>query len=303
MVAVFAWLASSLGAIGAIFYASGFLISTAHLQLLGLSQIMTYSHEHYVQQGGEFMRYIAAYWMQAGLLFSIVVVLPIFLAANIFQRWTGAEHRRWVSKLQRLLRWERWPWRGIAYLALFGMLGFVCSDPQSFEQPLALSKLLFNPTNPAPKSAAAALVSKFLSGDTNGLDAAFERLLLPHFLASVLFVFSFFVTQTWAPTLRRLAIAPFALVFLLYTILLPMVFGVLKVPVEFPTARVHLSGDTALQDGPRIFLLNKTEKEFILFDQDRRTMIWLPHERIERIEIDGIASILKRSVPEPAHTP
>src|SRR5262245_22930436 len=79
VVAFVGWLASSLGAIGAIFYASGFLISAAHLRLLGLGQIVTYSHEHYVQQGGEFIRYVAAYAMEAALLFIVVIVAVVLL--------------------------------------------------------------------------------------------------------------------------------------------------------------------------------------------------------------------------------
>ena len=49
------WLSGALAGIGAILYACGYLLSTAQLHLLGLSGLVNYGQERYVEEGGRFL--------------------------------------------------------------------------------------------------------------------------------------------------------------------------------------------------------------------------------------------------------
>jgi hypothetical protein len=285
------WLAGSLGAIGGILYASGYLISVAQLHLLGLGRLVTYSHDHYVQQGGSFFVSVGTLIMIAAVWFSLVAVPVLGIHAAV--RWTGLAHGIWRNRVETVVRWRRWPWRGLAYVLLIGLLAFRGGDPQSFGQPLTISNLLF----PDPPVVAANPVRDLLvAGDSNGLAGQFEERLFTYLFVLLLFIASAFVTQRWP--LRRLAVAPFALLLLIYTILLPMLFGVLKLPVEFPVVTVRLSGDAPLTAGGQTFLLTKGDQDFILFEAGDRKVVWLRQERVERIDVDRIAPILRRTAPE-----
>ncbi len=282
-----AWLGSSLGVIAALLYASGYLISIAQLHLLGLGRLVTYSHEHFVQQGGTFFIYIGEEIMTAGEYFSILFI-PV-LAVFALRRWVGAA---WRGKIKRIAEGRSIPWRGFAYAGLIALLLLAGGDPKSFGQPLTLSNLLFLDPNAAPSDP---VRDALIAGKRDPLLGQFEDRLFRDVFVLLQFVASFFVTQTWP--LRRLAMLPFALLFLVYTLLLPMLFGVLALPIEFPVVTVRLSGDVPLQAAGVVYLLNKGDGEVVLYEAVERDVLWLDQGRIERIIVDGVAPILQRAAP------
>jgi len=282
-----AWLGSSLGVIAALLYASGYLISVAQLHLLGLGRLVTYSHEHFVQQGGTFFLYMGEEIMTAGEYFSILFI-PV-LGVFALRHWVGAA---WRHNVKRIVAGRSIPWRGLAYAVLIALLLLTGGDPKSFGQPLTLSNLLFlDPSAATSDPVRDALVA----GKRDPLLGQFEDRLFRDIFVLLQFVASFFVTQTWP--LRRLAVLPFALLFLVYTLLLPMLFGVLALPVEFPVVTVRLSGDVPLQPAGAVYLLNKGDGEVVLYEAVERDVLWLDQGRIERIVVDGVAPILQHATP------
>ena len=48
------WLGGSLASITAVFYATGYLITRAHLSMLGLHGVLDFDNHYIVQEGGKF---------------------------------------------------------------------------------------------------------------------------------------------------------------------------------------------------------------------------------------------------------
>src|SRR5262245_50097591 len=146
-----AWLAGSLGVIGGALYASGYLISVAQLHLLGVSHLVTYSQDHFVQQGGAFVLYLGEESIKIAATFGLVLGLPV-LAVVAVRHWGGPLLAGWSNHIDRMLHGRAIPWCGIAYAALLttlvlfsiSILGtFSNSSEGTFGEWLTFSNVLF----------------------------------------------------------------------------------------------------------------------------------------------------------------
>lgn len=297
-----AWLASSLGALGAILYASGYLVSVAQLHLLGLSQLVTYSQDHYLRQGGSFFTAIGTQALIDAEDFAVVLfVLAIpAMIAYVLVRWTRVGQGKWLDRAARLGATLHPWWRGVAYAVLVYFLFQYSGDPQSFGEPLSISNLLFtgaaqaHPGPVCPPQSVDAVASLLVSGDQLSkacLTELFDQCLTTYLLVAVLLSASLAVTAPWR--WRKLAVTPFVLLFLIYTVLLPMVYGVFKVETQFPIVTIQAADSSPVRTGSPTFLLNKDGQELILFDGSDRKILWVRQDWVNSIEVSGFAPILR----------
>ena len=291
------WLTTSLAGVGAILYGLGYLIMTAQLHLLGINGLVTYSHERYLQEGGNFFIAVGPEIITIVLAFIatfiVVSILPgaAFYAAH---HWFAAWCAQRIASLTRLGGGILGHWRIAAYIAALLILFFVCLDPQTFSEPLTLSNLLFTQSNPAGTTPTAARLQELLvSGDKARLAAVFSSYLYFHLLVVCLLAIGWHLVAGWR--FRKLAISPFAVVFLLYTIFLPMLYGVLKRPIQFPIVTLKTNEEMKVGNMDHLFLLSKGEQEIVLFEPTRHHVLWLPVGQVRSLDIEGSGPILKPS--------
>jgi hypothetical protein len=283
-----AWVTSSLAGIGAILYVTGYLSTVAQLHLLGLGRLIAYPSEHYLEQGGNFFIAIGPTLLLVVLLLSLIL-LALSLLPSLWQRRTGGTSAPAAEgKAGRLAG----AWRGALYALLLLVL-FARFDLDVFAEPLILSNLLL--ADPAAAATAgpagsAELLRQLAAGARRPLEAAFSWRLYQEVLIVGLFVACWHVTLSWR--FRVVALLPFAVAALLYTVFLPMLYGVLMGQMQFPVASLELADAAAGAAPPRVLLLSKGEQEFLLFDREHRKLVWLPRDRVHRLEISGSETLL-----------
>ena len=285
------WLASSLGVFAALLYACGYLISVAQLHLLGLGRLMSYGHDYYVQQGGSFLADLGS-TLAIGAEPFIVIFMGIGIlafAVSLAWRKSGWSENPVAARSKELFSRASGLWRSVAYVGTLLLL-FRYGDPVEFGHPLTLSNVLF--VDPATKMDAelADVLKLLLAGDRNGLGAIFEARLLTWVVVALLLLASHYLTAGWR--WRRAAMAPFVLLFALYSLLLPMLYGVLKLKVEFPVVMVWPNEEAKANGGEQGFLLNLDESGMVLYDSGKRKVSLRRRDRVDRLDVVGTAPIL-----------
>ena len=263
---------------------------------------MSYGHDHYVQEGGRFLADVSSTAaIIAEPLIAIAIVLTILtFGTTMVWRKVRVGHDEWMRRLATLRSRVEVVWRGIAYAILLCLLLLQYGDPEKFGRPLTLGNVLFT----EPSAAAAPDLMKIhrflLTGQSDPLAAIFEDNLLTYVAVGLLFLGCHHVTSAWR--WRRLAIAPFVLIFALYSLLFPMLYGVLKTQVEFPVVMIWPGEGAKSADGQRSFLLNLGEHEAVLYVASERKVMWRRLAQISRLDVIGVAPILKE-IPARKETP
>lgn len=283
--------AGSVGTIGIALYVCGFLISVAQQHLLGLGRLVTYSHDEYVQQGGGFLADISTTLVIAAEPFSLALIFVTLMGTGAAAVWRkfGARHRWWRANARRWHLLVRLAWPPLVYLFLLILLLFKYGDPIEFGLPLRLANILFHdPDATAPPLQN--IHTLLIADGKNGLGALFEDRLFTFVAVGLLCLFAHYVTagQRW----RRPAMAPFALLMVLYAFMLPMLYGVLKLRMEFPIVMVWPGVGEKTTDGQRYLLLNMTEQVAVLYLAAEHKVIWRHRDHIERLDVVGMARIL-----------
>ncbi|MEQ1602033.1 MAG: hypothetical protein ABL885_09730 [Methylophilaceae bacterium] len=287
-VAVFiGWLSGSVGGIAAIFYVFGYLSSVAQLNLLGLSGLVHLEHEHYLEEGG---RYLITVVAQTGeivlnlLILVSVIALPVLLLlagmSSFKLAWLKTK-QDWV--MSSLIAFnQRFPefWRVIAFIVLLMALLVGTEDPRIFKAPLEVSGLLFNE---AAHGKTAGLAQLLILGDTSKLNAIFANSLLMLLKEGLLLFLAWEVVSGWRA--RLLYMSPFIIIFLLYFLLLPMLYGVLQRQIHLPVVTLALTDTKSLGDQKKLYLLNKSDQEFVLWDANSKRVFWLPVSAVKSAEI------------------
>lgn len=302
------WLSGSLAGIGAILYACGYLITRAHLHMLGIDALYEYSNEHYMQEGAKFFVVMAdlAGRISLPLLVTLgaVALLIALVASLIFGIWYLVRGRKglkdiWVSAsagIARFCEGRLSRWRGMSFTVALILLLYVAeTELSSFSIPLSVSDLLFRSGAEASAGAGSTegqVLSWLVSGDTESLKNSFIGSMLSVMKAGLLLLLAWRVSAPWR--FRALMVSPFVIVFMVFLILLPMVYGVLMRPARF--ARVSIESENRmLADRPTgLFLLNKTDNEFVLWDSVRRQVLWIPAEEVKGARVEHIQFLFSR---------
>ena len=287
------WFGGSLGAIGVMLYACGYLISIAQLHLLGIGRLVSYSHDYYVQTGGSFVADLGS-TLGTGAAFvgkELVAFVVLVVGATVILYRTKLRRLAWVVRLRGWWQRAAVVWQPAIYAILLYLLLFGYGDPVRFGRPLTLADVLF--VDP-PASAGPELTDihiMLMTGDTARLGGQFEDHLVTYLIVCLLGFAAYHVTATWRR--RRLAMAPFALIVLLYTLLLPMLYGVLKLQLEFPVVVLWSGGEAKTAEPQRGFLLNLGEHEAIIYLPSQRSVTWRRREQIDRIDVVAVAPVLR----------
>jgi len=288
------WLGGSLASITAMFFATGYLITRAHLSMLGLHGVLDFDNHYIVQEGGKFFL-VVGYSTVSNVALPLLAVLgPAVIAAMVLRHLLGSRAQRWRALLSaRLPGFGPGGWmRLLAFVFLFlAFLWHAETFLLKFQHPLCIGNLLYAESGSAPCSAAMmeqganALKQALLERDERLLNNAFEELVLGFALAVVLAYLTWRTTLPWPR--RAWLVAPSFIAAVLYLVLLPMDYGVLQRSITYP--RITLTLDEKLvfpMTGP-LFLLNQTARDFIVWDASVRKVLWIPAGAVRRAELDG----------------
>ena len=299
------WLSGSLAGLGAILYAFGYLITRAHLHLLGIS--LDYRNEHYMQEGAKFFLVFADLIGRIflPLLISLGVIavfagLPIMIVFFVC-RFSSARARveelsaRAAAKWANILAKWPWSWRVLIFSGLLLLLFFAIEmDLNLFSAPLSISDLLYQHQDNLQEPGAgekALLRSWILAGNLKSLDNYFFGLVLAELKVVVLLLIALRVAWPWR--FRSLMLAPFAVVFMMYLILLPMNYGVLMRPAKFARISLITTGEGLVNKNSDLFLLDRNDKEFVLWDSTEKRALWIPTGGIKAAELKQMEFLFK----------
>lgn len=302
------WLGGSLAGIGAIFYTAGYLVTRAHLSLLGLYGLVDFGNDYLFQEGAKFFL-VTGYALVRNVALPLLAVFgAVIVAAAILRLLLRARARRWWrSARERVPAFgaDGWP-RTLAFVALFvAFLGHSEAFLGKFQQPLCIANLLYANAGDekcsAPMQRAAdELRTALLNQDETLLGGAFQELLLGMALAAALAYATWRVTRPWR--WRAWCVAPPLLAAALYLILLPMDYGVLQRPINYPRIALTLDEKAAFAMRGPVFLLNKTAGDFVVWDAPSRKLFWIPAGSVKRAEVDGAYDLFDSARPaNPTH--
>lgn len=292
------WLGGSLAGITALLYACGYLVTRAHLHMLGLYGFVEFENEHFLQEGAKFFLSVAYDLAGTAVLFFTLIGLVLVPVAA----FSLLGRRRLKPLLQRVTDWRgrnsqvSRNLRGLSYVVLLATLIWLTGiSLNPFYAPLCVADLLYSSggsnecgANAELRQLSSVLKSALLAGDS-------ERLAL-HFgerLSQVLY-FVLMTCMAW-PTVARWRsrswlIAPFLVSMGLFLLLLPMDYGVLQRPTVYPVIRLHAAATTG-NGTDTMYLLDKTDSEFIVWDSIARKVVWLPAGGLEKAEIVRIGNL------------
>jgi hypothetical protein len=288
------WLGGSLASITAVFYATGYLITRAHLSMLGLHGVLDFDHHDIVQEGGKFFLVVGYSTMSDAILPLLAVLGPAVIAAMVVRRLLGNRAQRWRNRLdQRLPGFGAQGWmRLLAFVVLFlAFLWHAETFLLKFQQPLCIGDVLYaqSGSTPCPASmmrgGAEELKKALLGSNERVLNNAFQELVFGFVLAVALAYLTWRTALPWR--WRGWYAAPSLVAAALYLILLPMDYGVLQKPVTYPRITLTADGSAAFPMTGPLFLLNQTTRDFVVWDASIRKLFWIPADTVKRAELDG----------------
>lgn len=295
--AVLGWLSGSLAGIAALFFSFGYLIKRAHLNLLGISALFSFTEEQYMQEGARFVAEMADLLARIALP---LLMLAILLLAAGFLIWHTRVRRLLEparARATEFIACRQMACRAACYgILLVALLFLIDREISLFGPPLAVSDLLFAPAA-APGGEGGRIREWLLTGDQSSLDNLYFNLTLSVIKAGLLLLLVWRLAAPWR--FRLLLTAPFALAFLLSVLLLPMSYGVLKRPARFPVIAADSDSKMLATVRGELFLLDKTTDEFVLWEAATRRVLWVPRDQVRSAQI-GQARFLfasQRSMP------
>jgi hypothetical protein len=166
-------------------------------------------------------------------------------------------------------------------------------------RPLAISSLLY--ADPTPKAGREPIEQALLQGATKDLDGMFESLLMAIVAASILTYLAWRIAQP--SRLRSWLVAPFFIVLGLYLLLMPMAYGVMQRPIRYPRVVLTMGDGSAIGGQPQtnasLFLMNKGDDAFIVWERTTRRLIWVPTNSVRRAEVSAVEALF----PDPKAVP
>lgn len=284
------WLTGFLAGIVAIIYACGYLIVQTRLHLLGIDVLLPSGREYYLHEGANFF-IVTGQMMGFFVLGLISVALLVCIPWSITDRSEkgGKYLARIKNKISVVQRKYDGMWQGAILIAMVILLFFpILYNLDLFRAPLDLSGLLATSTQDSAVSSLSKEASKvrelLTTGETKRLEELYSILLMHCLFAGFLVAVMLRLTSKWP--LKFLLTFPFLLVFMIYLFLLPPDFAVLYKRIEFPAVTIV----STVKDKPSnmsedLLLLNKTDKEFILWNKTEEKALWIPLDKVARMEI------------------
>jgi len=294
------WLTSSLAGIGAILYSFGYLVTRGQLRSLGLFGLFYHSPEMYLQEGANFFIVLGinsvnavnalflwfAYFGIIGLFFLVALLpLTIFIfrkrdhLKKIIQNFRDSFARRIVSP-PRL-------WRSFVYLVLLLLLiVYLASYSMEFRPALEVSNLLYRYTPDNRTQEYKPIRQWILTADRDHLEGHFRLLVWGTMQTVFILALAWYVTPL--SRLKVWLLSPFVVTSIMYTLFLPIAYGAIVRPTRYPVVTLSSVNKAIVSVKGSLFLLNKTEYEFILWDSGEKRVLWIPNDQIEAVEVKEI---------------
>jgi hypothetical protein len=181
--------------------------------------------------------------------------------------------------------------RSLFYGVLFAMLIWLTGhNLYPAYAPLCISDLLYGNAGSNECNAnldlsqlSTAMQAALLSGDSAFLTSAFGERLSQTIYLVLLACVAWQTVMPWR--WRSWLMAPFLVSMGLFLLLLPMDYGVLKRPTVYPVLSIT-PGDAAIpQPDGTLYLLDRTDSEFVAWDASSRKVMWIPADSLARAEI------------------
>lgn len=276
--------------IGALLTFFGYLVSAAHLRLLGLDMsLFGFNAEFYLQRGGNFVFYVVDALSQRILLPLMAICLiplTLVLATGLFPE--NGTLRSWLrlakASVLTMIGLQAQRLRIAASLMLILLL-FVQLGPSLDDliNPLKISDLLYRVNEPGTNSKNEdCFLLALIDQNSNILAGAFFYLLISLLRAGFYLLLIWYATENLK--FRNVIVAPFSIIFTLYLIFLPMNYGVMRIKNEYPEISFE-SGKTANGQQTDYFLLNQTDKALVLWDSLSQKILLVPRGELGRAAI------------------
>lgn len=291
------WLSGSLAAITGVFYALGYLVTLSNLHSLGLSfYLFDFDPSLYLTRGANLVLYFTRS-ISLTLFFLIILISPFVLLAFLpYGSWLKGRSPGWGRALVNFLRQHPIVWKGPFFAVLAGVLFFhAWPKYEEFSDILGISHILFDAQGPELSPEIEMVRNAILNRDpeiAGATDRVFYNSQLFLIEAAVLLYLAWRVTAAWR--LRVLLMTPFVLVFAMFVVTIPMIFGIVVLSNKFPSIRVTTVTQSEVSRSDELYLLSKTDGEFILWDDGKREILWLPASSVTRAEIGRSKSLPAR---------
>ena len=295
--AVFGWLGGSLASITAIFYATGYLVTRAHLSMLGLHGVIDFDNHDIVREGGKFF-FVIGYAAMRGAAVPLSTALGWIAIGAIALWWllrSQVERRRaWLGRRLSGVRAQGWL-RFLAFALLFSALHCHSETyPEKFQDPLCIENLLYAESvsalcppemmKGAPTTLRTALLRR-VHGSEQFLDDTFAELGRGFAFSVAIAYFTWRTVRPWR--WRWWFAAPSLIAAALYLILLPMDYGVLRRSIAYPRISLTPAENVTFPMTGPLFLLKETAREFVVWDASVRKLFWIPVDTVRRAELTG----------------
>jgi hypothetical protein len=120
------WLSGSVAGLGALLYAAGYLVTRAHLHLLGLDRLLVPGNERFIEEGANFFLVTGQILIHDCLSLVALAVALVLIGLAAVAVWISPERapceaastgpgRRWVRSMRVCLgpptssRFDEWP--------------------------------------------------------------------------------------------------------------------------------------------------------------------------------------------------
>ncbi len=310
------WLAGSLSGVMALMYAVGFLCAKSHLNMLGIELYSGLAAGAYVEIGAKFF-YITVIMLFEGLIDLGRTVLPacalFFIPALIVVVGAGAVVARIRrSTLRKTLRtWyaalSQWgpearSARVVASCFLALVLLWGGSQYRNLFAPVQISGVLHMTCANTPGAVDAQSVASLLACKIRMQEHAVTR---GYYSGLVSLVFGLFLVVV--PFRRRflgqgetrMFYFPLMLLFVIYSLVLPLTYGALVMPNDFPLVNITAKSNSEIQvpENP-FYLIHQGEKFSILWHAGNAASYVIPASDITTLEVTGRASLFSdQSIP------
>ncbi len=283
------WLAGSLAAISAVLGGCGFIVVRSHSSLLGLGDFLQYSNHQYVIEGAQFLLYTIFVAnetvLRMGVLLLLTIGVPFFVYAKS-ARWAKIRDRL-KNRMGSLVKKHAWLFLLLACIVLIGLFFFrLVPFLDDLKKPMTISDLLVADTTALKASDSckalildsACIASRIVRGERAQLEGYYFGLLL-HYLEAALILFLIWrLSVNWS---RKIIVRlPFAAMFLVFTLLMPMCYGVLVKPAELCPLTLKWKNDFSAIPASDLFILQKSDNAFIAWNHEQRKIVWYPANRV-----------------------
>ncbi len=292
------WLSGSVAGIVALLTACGYFITMANLHVLGLDLLfIDYSAEFYIRRGGHFFLFAALVLLEKVFLPLLTIIVPavsaVFLVFLAVRRRSWFQHlrSRFVGTQKKAGTWTT-ACKVFVYILLVVLFVYqLAGRLDLFVTPLSISGVLYSEDMTGGSQEERLMKEWIVKGETSKLRMHFSDVLISVILAGALLPVAWWATSGFR--LRALLIAPFVIMFLVYLLLFPRVYGVLILPCEFAPVVISTKDEIPAGRGSPLYLINKGGDDFVLWNAKERKLLWIAKDEVRTVEIGRSRSILR----------